>query len=106
MQLDPTVAVCPSPGAWTRTLRAMAELRAFPVVYANDVDTLARFYEQLGFVRGFQLPPEGEGEPGYVSLSRGTSEMAIVSSDWPRDQYGLAMGDRPRRRRGPAPGSP
>jgi lactoylglutathione lyase len=47
--------------------------RAFPVVYATDVTRTARFWERLGFARFFQLPDDGE--PGYVGLRRGGSEL-------------------------------
>ena len=43
-------------------------LRAFPVVYASDVEAVASFWELLGFRRHVQLPPEGD--PGYVGLTR------------------------------------
>ena len=52
------------------------------------------FYESLGFERHFQLPEEGD--PGYVGLRRGDSEMAVVSRDWPEQQYGVTVGDGPR----------
>ena len=64
------------------------------MVYARDVDTTARFWERLGFVRFFQLP--AEGEPGYVGLRRGESELAVVASGWPQQQYGLELGVGPR----------
>lgn len=64
--------------------------RAFPVVFAQNVQRSAAFYEALGFKRHFQLPDEGE--PGYVGLRRGGYELAVVSNDWPQDQYGLAVG--------------
>ncbi len=64
--------------------------RAFPVVVAEVVSTSASFYEQLGFERHFQLP--SEGEPGYVGLRRGPSEVAVVSAEWPKQQYGGAAG--------------
>jgi lactoylglutathione lyase len=67
--------------------------RAFPVLYANGVERSALFYEKFGFQRHVQLP---EDEPGYIGLKRGASELAIVSADWPRDHYELAMGDGPR----------
>jgi lactoylglutathione lyase len=76
--------------------------RAFPVVYAADVSRTARFWERLGFARFYQLPAEGDGdgegdgEPGYVGLRRGASELAVVASEWARDQYGLTPGDGPR----------
>ncbi len=68
--------------------------RAFPVVYATDVRRTARFWERLGFVRFFELP--AEGEPGYIGLRRGGSELAVVSSDWPAEQYRLELGHGPR----------
>jgi lactoylglutathione lyase len=68
--------------------------RAFPVVYASDVSQAARFWERLGFARFFQLP--ADGEPGYVGLRRGSSELAVVAADWPREQYGMSMGNGPR----------
>ena len=68
--------------------------RAFPIVYARSVEATSKFYESLGFERHFQLPEEGE--PGYVGLRRGDSEMAVVSRDWPEQQYGLTVGEGPR----------
>ena len=68
--------------------------RAFTVIFAVNVERSAVFYEQFGFQRFFQLPPEGE--PGYIGLKRGASEFAIVSKDWPSDNYQLAMGEGPR----------
>jgi lactoylglutathione lyase len=68
--------------------------RAFPVIYAARVSECADFYEAMGFTRHFQLPPDGE--PGYVGLRRGTAELAVVSTDWPRQQYDLEPGERPR----------
>ena len=62
----------------------MAE-RAFPVVFATDVSQAAAFYESLGFIRHVQLPPDGE--PGYVGLRRGASELAVVAAEWPAEQY-------------------
>jgi lactoylglutathione lyase len=53
-----------------------------------------RFWERLEFVRFFQLP--ADGEPGYVGLRRGSSELAVVASDWPRQNYGLEPGAGPR----------
>ena len=66
----------------------MAE-RAFPVVCAEDVAATSAFYEELGFERHFQFPPDGE--PGYVGLRRGESELGVVAADWPRDQYGATV---------------
>ena len=69
----------------------MTPHRAFPVVYARDVSRTAAFYEGLGFERHFQLP--AEGEPGYVGLHREESELGVVSSAWPQDQYGAEIGE-------------
>jgi lactoylglutathione lyase len=70
--------------------------RAFPVVYATNVERAAQFWELLGFRRHFQLPPEGD--PGYVGLHGDTSpaEIAVTSSDWASDRYDLSLGDGPR----------
>jgi lactoylglutathione lyase len=68
--------------------------RAFPVIYAARVSECAAFYEALGFARHFQLPPDGE--PGYIGLRRENAELAVVSTDWPRQQYDLEPGERPR----------
>lgn len=70
--------------------------RAFPVVYASDVEREAQFWELLGFRRHFQLP--AEGEPGYVGLRSDASvaELAVTSVEWAMDRYGLSMGDGPR----------
>jgi lactoylglutathione lyase len=68
--------------------------RAFPVIYASDVGKTARFWERLGFTRFYQLP--AEGDPGYVGLRRGSSELAVTAAEWPRQQYALRLGDGPR----------
>ena len=67
--------------------------RAFPILYARDVELTASFYERLGFERHFQLPPEGPA--GYVALTRDESEMAVVSRQWPEEHYGIKPGDAP-----------
>ena len=63
--------------------------RAFPVIFAERVSATARFYEELGFERHFKLP--AEGEPGYVGLRRGSYELAVVSAEWPEQQYGASV---------------
>jgi lactoylglutathione lyase len=68
--------------------------RAFPVIFATRLVATATFYEQLGFVRHFQLPPQGE--PGYIGLRRGAAELAVVDAAWPADQYGRPMAGGPR----------
>ena len=67
--------------------------RAFPVLYARDVETTAAFYESLGLTRHFQLPAEGPA--GYVGLKNQLSEMAIVAEQWPNDRYGIPRGPGP-----------
>jgi lactoylglutathione lyase len=71
-------------------------LRAFPVVYATDVERAAQFWELLGFSRHYQLP--ADGEPGYVGLrsSESGAELAVTSARWATDRYGLSMGDGAR----------
>ncbi len=61
--------------------------RGFPVLFATDVEASAQFWELLGFERHFQLPEDGE--PGYVGLRCGATEVAVTSSGWAEDQYGL-----------------
>jgi lactoylglutathione lyase len=68
--------------------------RAFPVVYSRSVVDALHFYTSLGFQETFRLP--AEGEPGYVSLRRGDSELGLVSAEWPKDQLGVELGDGPR----------
>jgi len=68
--------------------------RAFAVIYSHSVPEALRFYTNLGFEETYRLPPDGE--PGYVSLRRDTSELGIVDAGWPRDQLGVNMGAEPR----------
>src|SRR2546421_9885591 len=68
--------------------------RAFPIVYAADVELSVRFYERLGFERRYQFPPEGE--PGFVGLARGDSSLGVAGYSSPRDLLGLEPGKGPR----------
>jgi lactoylglutathione lyase len=70
--------------------------RAFPIVYASDVERETRFWELLGFQRHVQLP--AEGEPGYVGLRSDAPgvELAVTNGQWAADRYGLSVGDGPR----------
>ena len=68
--------------------------RAFPVIYAQDVQRSVRFYQRLGFEPHVQLPPEGD--PGYVGLRRGAYELAIVTTQSPEQLIGLKVGEDPR----------
>ena len=70
------------------------DMRAFPVVYASDVERTARFWERLGFGRFYQLPEQGA--PGYVGLRRHVAELAVVATEWPTERYGLQPGNGPR----------
>lgn len=81
---DPWVS-WPHP-AGTRAYANPMVSRAFPVVYASNVERAARFWERLGFQRHFQLP--ADGEPGYVGLRSETSaaELAITSAQWAMDR--------------------
>jgi lactoylglutathione lyase len=66
-------------------------VRAFPVIFARSVEVSSAFYESLGFERHFRLPTEGE--PGYIGLRRDGGEIAVVTRDWPTQQYSAAVGD-------------
>ncbi len=48
---------------------------AFPIISVHDLTAARRFYEDLGFVQTYQFPPEGE--PGFVTMARGTSSIGI-----------------------------
>ncbi|HEX5908909.1 MAG TPA: VOC family protein [Thermoleophilaceae bacterium] len=69
-------------------------LRAFPVVYAHEVQPMVEFYEELGFSISLRIPEQGEA--GYVTLVRDEAEMAIVDAEWPARQTSLEMGTDPR----------
>jgi lactoylglutathione lyase len=69
--------------------------RAFPVIYARDVERSVRFYQQfLGFEPHFRLPAEGEA--GYVGLRRGSYELAVVTTQSPQQLIGVTVGSEPR----------
>ena len=72
----------------------VSRVRAFPVIYTKDVPRLVTFYERLGFAVTFRHPPDSED--GYASLSRDGSDLGIVNAEFPRDQIGVEVGDRPR----------
>ncbi len=69
--------------------------RAFPVLYARDVDSVAAFYELLGFEAGFRLPAP-DGTTGYVALKRDAAELAITTEEAPRLLAGVEPGPGPR----------
>jgi lactoylglutathione lyase len=68
--------------------------RAFPVIYASDVERSARFYQRLGFEVHFRLPPEGDA--GYVGLRRGGYELAVTTIESPEQLIGVRVGSGPR----------
>ena len=70
-------------------------LRAFPVLYAKDVESIAAFYARLGFEEFFRLPADG-GAAGYVALRRGDAEMAVTTEETPRALWGVEPGAGPR----------
>ena len=48
-------------------------LRAFPVIYAHEVQPMVEFYEELGFSISLRIPEHGEA--GYVTMVRDEAEM-------------------------------
>lgn len=69
--------------------------RAFPVLYAKDVERVAGFYVRLGFQEHFRLPAEG-GAAGFIGLRREGSELAVTTEDSPRALAGVEPGPGPR----------
>jgi lactoylglutathione lyase len=70
-------------------------LRAFPVIYAKDVEAVASFYARLGFEEHFRLPQE-DGTPGFVGLRRDQAELGVVTEASPRILAGVEPGPGPR----------
>jgi lactoylglutathione lyase len=70
-------------------------LRAFPVLYAKDVEAVAAFYVQLGFQEHFRMPGQ-DGSPGYIGLRRDAAELAVATEDAPRMLAGVEPGQGPR----------
>lgn len=50
-------------------------LRAFPVIYARDVEAVAAFYLRLGFEEGFRMPA-GDGSAGFIRMQCEGAEPA------------------------------
>ena len=67
--------------------------RAFPIVYARDVEASVRFYAALGFEEHFRLADDGA--PGYVGLRRGDSELGVVTVESPRRLLRAEPGSAP-----------
>ena len=62
--------------------------RAFPILSVQDLTATRAFYEQLGFTQTYQFPPEGE--PGFVTMERGSSSIGIgVGGDSGDDAFSL-----------------
>ena len=70
-------------------------LRAFPVLYAADVETLAAFYIALGFEEHVRMPGP-DGHAGYIGLRRDAAELAVTAEDSPRMLAGVEPGPGPR----------
>jgi lactoylglutathione lyase len=70
-------------------------LRAFPVIYARDVEAVAAFYLRLGFEEGFRLPTE-DGSAGFIRMQRDGAELAVTTEDSPRMLAGVQPGPGPR----------
>jgi lactoylglutathione lyase len=70
-------------------------LRAFPVLYAKDVERVAAFYAELGFEEHFRLPGE-DGRAGYIGLRRDGAELAVTTEEAPRQLAGVEPGPGPR----------
>ena len=70
-------------------------LRAFPVLYAKDVEAVAAFYVRLGFEEHARLPGP-DGAPGFIGLRRDAAELAITVEDSPRVLAGIEPGPGPR----------
>jgi lactoylglutathione lyase len=70
-------------------------LRAFPVLYAKDVERVAAFYASLGFEERFRLPDE-TGAAGFVSLKREMAGLGVTTEASPRMLAGVEPGPGPR----------
>jgi lactoylglutathione lyase len=70
-------------------------LRAFPVLYAADVERVAAFYVGLGFTERARIPDPG-GAPGFIGLARDGAELAVTTEASPRLLAGLEPGPGPR----------
>lgn len=66
-------------------------MRAFPVLYASDVELIATFYQRLGFQERSRVTGD-DGVPGYIGLQRGTAELGVVTEASPRALAGIDSG--------------
>ena len=70
-------------------------LRAFPALYAEDVESMAAFYVRLGFVEQVRLGGH-DGEIGYIGLARDGAELAVTTTEAPRVLAGIVPAPGPR----------
>ncbi len=70
-------------------------LRAFPVLYAKEVEGVAAFYARLGFAVQFRMPGQ-DGATGFIGLRRDAAELAVATEDSPRMLAGVEPGPGPR----------
>jgi lactoylglutathione lyase len=70
-------------------------VRAFPVLYAKDVEAVAAFYARLGFQEHVRMPGP-DGSPGFIGLRRDGAELAVTTEDSPRMLAGVEPGPGPR----------
>lgn len=70
-------------------------LRAFPVLYASDVEQVAAFYVGLGFIEHARMPGP-DGTAGFIGLRRDDAEIAVTTEDSPRQLAGVEPGLGPR----------
>ncbi len=68
--------------------------RAFPAIYAKDVERMAKFYKDLGFSEQVRMPEQDS--PGYIGLKRDETELAITTIDSPKQLIGIEVGTAPR----------
>jgi lactoylglutathione lyase len=61
--------------------------RAFPIISVEDLEATRAFYERLGFVQTYQFPPEGE--PGFVTMERGSSSIGIGAGGDDADRFSM-----------------
>jgi lactoylglutathione lyase len=70
-------------------------LRAFPVLYAKDVEGVAGFHARLGFEETARLAG-ANGAAGFIALRRGDAELAVTTEESPRLLAGVEPGPGPR----------
>jgi lactoylglutathione lyase len=70
-------------------------MRSFPVIYVRDVARSLAYYRRLGFEEQYRFPPDVD-PPGYVSLRRDASELALVHESSPQQLIGRSIGDGSR----------